>query len=234
MKKLMVAAAVAAMTAGAFAGECGEDPETPDCKTVFTVKFSGKTATEYKDTYKTAQKISAKGYLLISPDYVQEKFSTLKVGSDKYENVLLDDGEVVKMTYFGKKLDAVLDENVKKPGKTYSLESDLRVQFADQTDATINIDQVAFGKVKVYVTKDKTIKAGKCGEDVDVPGCVNVLTPVSYSGWFTGDFTPMCLDEEGYFDCCNEFDADGVAIMGGTWSAKYDKRNSIAGDLCEE
>ena len=84
MKKLMIAAAVAAMTAGAFAGNCSEDPVV-DCQDVFTVKFTGKTASENADlTYKTVQKISFKGTLLIDADYVTEALSG-KVGKQKYE-----------------------------------------------------------------------------------------------------------------------------------------------------
>ena len=228
MKKLMIAAAAAAMIAGGYAS-CKEDPEF-DCVTAFKVSFSGKTANE-KTEYKTVQKLSAKGYLLIDSEYVTETLE-VKVGKEK-TTIYLEDGEITKFTYFGKDLEKVLDDNTKKPGKTYKLESDLGVKFEDQTeDYAVNVNQVAFGKVKVYVTKPQTIKGGKCGDDEEIEGCLNIVTPDKFSGWFTGDYTPFCLDEEAYNDCCYEFEGSDIAIFGGTWTAKYDKKNSIAGD-CE-
>ncbi|MCR5413322.1 MAG: hypothetical protein K6F50_01175 [Kiritimatiellae bacterium] len=223
MKKLMIAAAVAALTAGVYAGNCSDEPEV-DCADVFTVKFSGKTTQEKNATYKTVVKLSGKGTLQIDADYVTETLA-VKVGKDKYD-VILEDGEVTKFTYFGKKLETVLDDNTKKPGKNYKLESDLGVKFEDQTEYAINVNQVAFGNMNVYVTKAKTIKGGACGEDTDIEGCELVLTPKSYKGWFTGDFQ-TCLDEEAFLDDCVEFDADGAtSLIGGTWSAKYSKKLS--------
>ena len=220
MKKLMIASAVAAMTAGAFAGNCSEDPVDPDCALVMTVKFSGKTATEKNLEYKTVQKISGKGVLSIS-DYVTEVLA-VKVGKDKYD-VVLEDGEVTKLTVFGKNLEKALDENTMKPGKTYKVEADLGVSFEDQDDWAVSVDQVAFGKASIYVTKDTINKSGPCGEDEEIPGCVPVITLKKFSGWFTGKFE-TCLDELGYYDDCVEFDADEVtALIGGTWSAKVAK-----------
>ena len=217
MKKLMIASAVAAMTAGAFAGNCSEDPVDPDCALVMTVKFSGKTATEKNLEYKTVQKISGKGVLSIS-DYVTEVLA-VKVGKEKYD-VLLEDGEVTKLTVFGKNLETAKDENTMKPGKKYKVEADLGVQFEDQTENAISVNQVAFGSASIYVTKPKTIKGGACGEDTEIEGCVPVLSLKKFSGWFTGKFE-TCLDELGYYDDCVEFDADEItALIGGTWSAK--------------
>ena len=220
----MIAAAVAAMTAGSFASNCAEDPVDTDCALVMTVKFSGKTATETVtkkgEMYKTVQKLSAKGVLTIA-DYATELLE-VKVGKEKTE-WLLEDGEVTKLTVFGKNLEKAMDEDTMKPGKTYKVESDLGVSFEDQDDDVISIDQVAFGSATVYVTKDKTIKGGPCGEDTPIPGCVPVLTLKKFSGWFTGKIE-TCLDELGYYDDCVEFDADEVtALIGGTWSAKVKK-----------
>ncbi len=225
MKKFMIVAAVAALSAGAFAS-CGES--VTGCKTVFTVKFSGKTATENAaETYKTVQKISGKGTLTFSADDYVEELS-VKVGKQKYA-IELHEGELTKWTYFGKKL-AVLEGGDYKPGKTYKLESDLGIKFEGQTgvdedseeDYQINVNQVAFGKVKVYITK-KTAAKG-CGEGTD--GCIPIVTPVSYKGWFTGDFVPTCLDEADYDDDCVVFEGSEIALIGGTWSAKYDKKAS--------
>ena len=217
MKKLMIASAVAAITAGAFAGNCSEDP-IAGCALKMTVKFSGKTASEKNLEYKTVQKISGKGVLSIS-DYVTETFSEIKVGKEKYKDVVFEDGEVTKLTVFGKNLAKALDEQTMKKGKTYSAEADLGVVFEDQTDAMVSVNQVAFGSASVYITKDE--KAGPCGETV--PGCVPVVSVKKFSGWFTGKFE-TCLDEIGYSDDCVEFDADEVtALIGGTWSASVKK-----------
>ena len=185
-----------------------------------TVKFSGKTATEKNLEYKTVQKISGKGVLSIS-DYVTEVLA-VKVGKEKYD-VVLGDGEVTKLTVFGKNLEKAMDENTMKPGKTYKVEADLGVVFEDQDDYAISVNQVAFGSASVYVTKDQTIKSGPCGDPDTILGCVPILSLKKFSGWFTGKFE-TCLDELGYYDDCVEFDADEVtALIGGTWSAKVAK-----------
>lgn len=232
MKKLMIAAAVAAMTAASYAEKCGEDPIVESCQTVFTIKFSGKTTNEYetkKDEYKKIQKLSAKGYLVMAEDYVVEDFTSFKVGQEVWadsKQPLVIEPECVKCTYFGKDLYKVVDTEDNpdaKPGKTYKLESDLALAY----DEDFVLDQVAFGKVKVYITKGKDAKKKGCGETPEVDGCIPVLTPVSYSGWFTGSYDAACLDEEAYNDGCNELDDDaGTALIGGTWSAKYSKKYS--------
>ena len=108
MKKLMIAAAVAALTAGAFAGNCAEEVlEDVDCGLLMTVKFSGKTASEKNLEYKTVQKISGKGILTIT-DYATELLE-VKVGKAKYD-VLLEDGEVTKLTVFGKNLEKTIKD----------------------------------------------------------------------------------------------------------------------------
>lgn len=224
MKKLMFAAAIAAMTASVLAGNCKEEEEV-DCQDVFTVKFSGKTTVEDSSmTYKLVKKLSGKGTLTLAADYVTEALAA-KVGKTKYD-LLLEDGEVTKFTVFGKKLDYAIDENLKKPGKHFTLESDLGVKFEGADEYDINVNQVAFGKVDAYITKAKTIKGGACGEDTDIEGCELILTPKSFNGWFTGDFQ-TCLDELEFTNDCNEFEADGAtALIGGTWSAKYNKKLS--------
>lgn len=217
MKKLMIAAAVAAMTAGAFAGNCAEDPVDVDCALVMTVKFSGKTATEKNLEYKTVQKISGKGVLTLT-DYATEVLE-VKVGKAKYD-VVLEDGDVEKLTVFGKNLEKATDENTMKPGKTYKVEADLGVKFDEQDDYTVSVNQVAFGSATIKVSKPQTIKGGACGEDTEIEGCIPTVALKKFSGWFTGKFQ-TCLDEVGYADDCVEFDADEVtALVGGTWSAK--------------
>ena len=217
MKKLMIAAAVAALTAGAFAAACSEDPE-PECDSVvFTVKYSGKTADQTYDKkgadkgYASVQKISGKGTLVIS-DYATELL-TAKVGKYEVEDgVLLVDGEVIKWSYFGKDLAKASGQDAKsKPGKTYTLESDLGIVFEGQDEWDVSVTQVAFGKVKVKLSKGGTVSGGACGEDTEIEACIPALTPKSYSGWFTGWFSPFCMDAEGYDDGCAAFPA--AAIM---------------------
>lgn len=227
MKKLMIVA-LAAVAMGANAASCTDPSVQGSCQTVFTVKFSGKTATEGAN-YKTTQKLSAKGYLTLSDTDVSEEFTQFKIGKEKYNTNVLTGGTVTKMTYFGKNLATVQNKNLYKPGKTYSLEGDLGVKFegADLVPEAItsfNINQVAFGKVKVYISK---ATESACGEKT--PGCLPIVTPVCYSGWFTGDFQPLCLDEANYNDCCYEFAGSEIALIGGTWTAKYNKGKSVKG-----
>lgn len=213
MKKLMIVSAVAAMTAGAFAGNCSEEI-LGGCTLDFKVKFSGKTATEKDLEYKTVQKISGSGVLSIG-EYVTELLA-VKVGKEKYD-VLLGDGEVYKFTVFGKNVEKATDESTMKQGKKYKAEADLGVSFEDQDLWAVSVNQVAFGSAQIYVTKDKK---SDCGETL---GCVPVVSVKKFSGWFTGKFE-TCLDEYGYADDCLEFDADEItALIGGTWSAKVTK-----------
>ena len=99
MKKLMIAAAVAAMTAGAFAASnCAEEPDDPECALVLNVKFSGKTATETEtkkgDMYKTVQKISGKGTLVMSDTFNGQSGFAKNFGSaaSLTGSLLVDDG----------------------------------------------------------------------------------------------------------------------------------------------
>ena len=204
----------------------------PECVTAFTLKFSGKTASEYtlakkRTLYKTVQKISGKGELVLSPQVTSELFSNVKVGKKAIDDIVVP-AAVNKCTYFGKRLANVVpaEKNAKmKEGKTYSLESDLGLSVVDATSGDygkINIEQVAFGKVKVKISKYKPATKKGCRPVDPVAGCIPTLTPVSYSGWFTGSMDVGCLDEEAYADECNVFDAyDGIAVFGGKWSAKY-------------
>ena len=226
MKKLMIAAAAAALTAGVYAAACAED--ITDCDVpVFTVKYSGKTADQTYDKkgedkgYASVQKISGKGTLVIA-DYATEALS-VKVGKYTVEDgVLLDEGEVIKWSYFGKDLDKASGTDAKsKPGKSYTLESDLGVVFADQDDWEISVTQVAFGKVKVKLSKGGTTSSG-CAEVTTDP-CLPTITLKSYKGWFAGWFAPYCMDAEGYDDECVSFDDTEIALIGGTWSAKPSK-----------
>lgn len=228
----MLAAAVAALTAGAFAAGCQEDPEPVDCVTTFTVKFSGKTATENaKQTYKTVQKLSGKGYLYLKGATAVDEEISGKIGSEKFAKVL-ENGEITKFTVFGKNLAKAIDVNQYKPGKSYSVESDLGVKFTAQGDEQLNVNQVAFGKATIKISKASEHKSA-CGEPTTTPGCVPTMLPVSYNGWFTGDFSPLCLDEKNYNDGCYEFGGSPIALIGGTWSAKYSKSKSIAAVLAD-
>ena len=227
MKKLMIAAAVAALTAGAFADSCSISGDV-DCEVVFEVKFSGKTGSQVYDKkgndkgYAAVQKISGKGTLTFGAEYVEE-FEQVKVGKLVFEGddeIVLEDGEVLQWTYFGKDLENVDGNGPKsKAGKSFSLESDLGVAFEDQTDYMISVDQVAFGKVKAKLSKDGETRNG-C-EVTPVDGCVPSITLKKYSGWFTGSFEPTCADVEANpYEDCIPFVDNGIALIGGTWSAK--------------
>lgn len=230
MKKLMIAAAVAAITAGAYAEKCAITTAS-GCQVVFQVKFSGKTATETltKDSskeYASIQKISGKGTLTLDEEGYVEEFETVKVGKRTFkddEEIVLEDGEVLQWTYFGKDLENVDGNGPKsKPGKSFSLESDFGIQFEDAGDYAITVQQVAFGKAKAKLSKEGTVTSG-CAV-VPVDGCVPSITIKDYKGWFTGWFEPTCADVEATVYGCVPFVDNGIALIGGTWSAKVKKQ----------
>ena len=233
MKKLMIAAALAAITAGAYAG-CSVGPGS--CSVKFTVKFSGKTATQTYDKkgedkgYASVQKLSGKGTLTFDDiDYVEE-FSQVKVGKVVFggdNKIVLTGGTVDQWTYFGKGLEALQGGEGAKPGKSFNLESDLGLTFTggddeDGTGYSIDVVQVAFGKAKGKLSKEGKSTSG-CVV-TPVAGCVPSITIKNYSGWFTGSFTPICADvaADPYGECI-PFADNGIALIGGTWSAKPKK-----------
>lgn len=220
MKKLMIVVVVSVLSAGGFAA-CG--PNANSCNTVFEIKFSGKTACQHESKpveYKSTRKISGKGYLYLNGDESREEFTEIKIAKQKYGPITVD-ADVRKCTIFGKNLE-MLENGTYKPGKSYKLESDIYLTATNATDSAINIEQVGFGKVKVSISKEDH---SDCGPGTS--GCIPSVTPINYAGWFTGSFEPVCMDEEAYADDCNSFDdSSDVALVGGTWTAKFKKNLS--------
>ena len=136
---------------------------------------------------------------------------------------------VDKMSVFGKDFTKLLN-----PGKSVTLESDVKFQFTDPVDVdtgadwlSINnanpgvvLDFVGFGKGKKYMTKDTPGTACSPG----TTGCEEMYDWPSWSGWFTGWYGDDS-DEQSDFTC-----ACVDAVAGGTWSAKYNKKMSASGN----
>lgn len=223
MRKHMIAVVAVALAAVGFA-DCG--PDANDCNTVFALKFSGKTACQREgkpNEYKSVRKLSGKGLLSLSGDDSREEFTEVKIAKRKYGPIAVAP-VVRKCTIFGKNL-AMLENGTYEPGKSYKLDSDIYMTVTNATDRGINIEQVGFGTVKVTISKEKR---SACG--AGVAGCIPTITPISYAGWFTGSFDPVCMDEAAYADDCNSFDdSSDVALIGGTWTARFKKKQSSGG-----
>jgi len=140
---------------------------------------------------------------------------------DKEEDVIVkfEANEIAKLTVFGKNFDTLL-----KPGKSTSIESDILWTFANEDLLPINLQFVGFGKTKRWMSK-ATPDTDPCGDN-SVEGCDESIDWPSWSGWFTGiwdtdnnDFQSLNCD-----DLCD-------AIVGGTWSAKFNKKLAAASDV---
>ena len=218
MKKLMIAAAAAALVGGAYAS-CSPSPLVPDCTAVvFTLKGSGKISAENsKDTYKTNAKISPKGYLVINADYSAEILASLKYRGEKALVGLGDSTEVTQLGAYGKNL-AKLQGVTYKPGKTYKMESDLGVAIDDNDFIGY---MSTFGSVKFSVSKKK-VTGSACGPTVTNLDCQVTWTPVKYSGYFAGEYID-CTDEEAPLFTCAPFALTGKVLYGGKVTLKYTK-----------
>ena len=224
MKKLMIAAAVAAMTAGAFAA-CSVDDEDTTCATVFELKASGKIsgAKSTKVDYKVNKSLSAKGYLLIDAEYTAEALVAFKYKGVKYA-ADIEDGEVIEFAAYGKNTD-LFNSEAFKPGKSYKLEADLGVVFdeADVGDAGLTLVMSTFGKIKAKVSKATDEKKSGCTIIPGNSGCIPSYTPVKFSGYFAGYFDD-CYDviDEAILNSDCEFEIDpAYNLVGGKVTLKY-------------
>lgn len=245
MKKLMVAAAAAAMAAGVYAAgfqpiDCTPDVPEGDCPVMtFKLTASGKAVQDYKGEYKTVKTLKiSKGALVMMPDETMAQdcdiccyataniYATVKVGSATHY-VAINDVAVTKWSIFGKELDKVANFLTEmKKGSTKTVESDLYLEaddvdvyFATDDDSivsTVLFRAAAFGKMNA-----KNLKAGSVSNSYCVKPeqkeCVLEFTPKSYSGWFAGNYDVCVNDDQLCFNCdCGQYD-----IFGGTWKATY-------------
>ena len=242
MKKLMMVAAVAAMSfVGMAAGslqpqaceECGSS--SSDCDViVFKVTGSGK-AVVVKSDYKEVGALKIKkGALALVGELCEATgiccysegyfFAKIKAGKATFD--MASYLELGVWSVFGKNLDKIRSGDV-KPGKTYKLDSALYISSAAgdtevDGDTVVDAESIefyasAFGTVNVKISKGTS---GTCNPKGP---CDPTYTPKSYSGWFVGKYA--CLGEEDCFLC----DCADTDVFGGTWKATYQKsKNSVA------
>lgn len=131
--------------------------------------------------------------------------------------IVFEDQEVLKMSVFGKGLVKEL-----KPGGSATLESDVMWNLVG--DEEIALQFVGFGKAKYSLSKGGT--SGSVCNPVTEEPCVKDYDWPSWSGWFTGFFGPE-TDDSDDLSCAG----DCIAVAGGTWSAKLNKKLSAASDV---
>ena len=130
---------------------------------------------------------------------------------------VFEDQEVNKMSVFGKGLAKAM-----KPGGRATLESDVMWKLVEGEE-DIDLQFVGFGKAKYRVSKGGT--SGTVCDPIENAPCEPSYDWPSWSGWFTGFFGPETADSHD-LNC----DAECVAVAGGTWSAKLNKKLSAAAD----
>lgn len=234
MKKIMTAVAAMTFACGAAltpveCENCGANAPESECETVvFKVTGSGKTVISMGD-YKTVSALKiAKGALALTGTLCASTgaccydsgmfYATVKVDKSVFKVAI----EVTPAVWsvFGANYDRYLTKNCKQ-GKTYKLDSALCIESEGNAEVWGNDDiediefaANAFGKINMMFTKEKKIAKSSCSAEY-TPGCEPVLTPKSYSGWFTGKIN--CIGPESCFLC----DCADTDIFGGTWKAVY-------------
>lgn len=255
MKKLMIAAAVAAMTAGAFAASfqpinCDEDdPVVSVCPDmVFKLTGSGKTVQDVKGDYKTVKALKiSKGALVMAPSDALIDcgiccydtagiYALVKVGSEKHY-IAIEEVPVAKWSVFGKNVEKVANFLTEmKKGSKVDLESDLYLAaddadllFVEDDDSTISavtFRAAAFGNMTAKNLAGKQTSGNYCVKP-PVEECVLEFTPKSYSGWFAGNYDDMVNYGQLCFNCeCGEYD-----IFGGTWKAVFQNKTFTTASL---
>ena len=243
MKKLMIVAAVAAMTLASEAAlrpskceNCGA--AGGDCDVVvFKVTGSGK-AVVTKGDYKEVGKLKIKkGALALTGSLCADTgvccydsgdfFATIKAGKKTFKLGSAVTPDV--WSVFGKNLDKLRSGDV-KAGKSYKLDSAMFISAAagdtvidgeaDVEEDSIEYYASAFGSVNVKISKGTS---GTCNPTAP---CDPTYTPKSYSGWFVGKYA--CVGEEDCFLC----DCADTDVFGGTWKATYtSSKKSVSGAM---
>lgn len=255
MKKLMIAAAAAAMTAGAFAAsflpiDCiGGDPEVSECPDmVFKLTGSGKAVQDVKGEYKTVKALKiSKGALVMAPSDsmidcgiccydTASIYALVKVGSAKHY-IAIEEVPVAKWSIFGKNVEKVSNFLTEmKKGSKVDLESDLylaaddsEIFFGDDDDSfvsAVTFRASAFGNMTAKNLKGKESSGNYCVKP-PVEECVLEFTPKSYSGWFAGNYDTLVNEGQLCFNCeCGEYD-----IFGGTWKAVFQNKTLTQAQL---
>ena len=253
MKKLMIAAAAAALVSAVNAAtltpiDC--DPVDPvgGCDIqVFKLTASGKTVQDIETSSASYKAISnlkvSKGALAFFYDEACAEegaccyttanlYATLKNGKSTFK-VAVADLEIGKWSIFGKNFEAKVRDYLHdmKKGSSTKVESDLFISGEDlevldaEEDAIdeISIWASAFGQMTAKNSKGKEGSDAYCDPE-DVPECVLTFTPGTYNGWFVG--TREIITDGWCFNCqCGEYD-----IFGGTWKAVFQAKAKTDAD----
>lgn len=256
MKKLMIAAAAAAMTAGAYAADflpidCLPEVGEGVCPVmVFKLTGSGKTVQNYKDAYKTVKTLKiSKGALVLTPDEAMaeecdiccyataEILATVKVGSTTHY-VDIVDVPVTKWSIFGKNLEKVANFLTEmKKGSSVTLESDLYLEAdeaeiyfagADDDDDGL-ITAVTFKAAAFGSMLAKNLKAGSVSTSYCVTPEQKECVLQFTPKTYNGWFAgnyDVCVHDD---QLCFNCDCGEYDIFGGTWKAVYQaKVQSVA------
>lgn len=241
MKKLMVAASIAAFTVGAACAatlspiDCSGPTsvvEKAECPAiVFKLTATGKAVTDMENgAYKTVKTLKvSKGALVLLPNTdcatdgiccydTANLYATVKIGKET-KQLGLEGLKIGKWSIFGKNFEKAINfQSEMKPGKTVSLESDLFVSGEDldtlDGEDTVSLFASGFGKFNMAVSKVDNNACNFCSAEPAVGTAI--WTPKTYSGWFVGGRN-IVNDMFSCFNCeCGEFD-----VFGGTWKAVY-------------
>lgn len=148
-----------------------------------------------------------------------DSFTVYVYDKDDKALIVFEDQQVLKMSVFGKGWVKEL-----KPGGSATLESDVMWNMGDDEDIALQF--VGFGKAKYSLSKGGT-SGSVCNPHTEVP-CIPDYDWPSWSGWFTGFFGPE-TDKSYDLNCAASEEC--VAVAGGTWSAKLNKKLSAASDV---
>ena len=127
-----------------------------------------------------------------------------------------------KLSVFGAGL--IKDLAIKGKSKSVSVESDIAWTIGNELGDAYSLQFVGWGKGKrIFLNEKSYVSNGACGVDpVDL--CEELFEPGNWSGYFTGSWADLWFDEEYPFAC--EDDITCVALYGGTWKSKYNKKLS--------
>jgi len=228
MKKIMIAAAVAAVGLGAFAANCAPDQQVKDTAWVYQWKFTGKTAAGNKAaakantsacapteggkcTYRVKSSLKIQGYTIAcSPEPCADD-------SLGFESQFVEANEVFWMTkpYKASFAGGVTTEVAHIIGK-----SKKQVEIGGVADLTENVEgseyvltYAGFGK---YDLKNKRVKSAKG----NFAGFLS-------QPWAYNLKKDLCI-QAGYWDCTTPtlLVCEGPSIAYGKWSVKFKKSAS--------
>lgn len=226
MKKIMIAAAVAAVGFGAFAGDCSPTPK--DSAWVYAWKFTGKTASGNKAaakantsscaptdggkcTYRVKSSLKIQGYTTVCGP---TPCADADLG---FETAFAESGEVFWMTkpYKAEFVGGVTTEVAHIIGKNKK-----QVEIGGVANLTENVENskytltyAGFGK---YDLKHKRVKSAKG----NFAGFLS-------QPWAYNLKKDLCI-QAGYWNCTTltKLECDGQSIAYGKWSVKYKKSAS--------